>query len=193
MIKILLSLLLSLTISFAAESFKLNPEKVQVNWEAYKTLAKLGVKGTFNTVKLSTPTEARELSQVLNGVSVTIDTTSVNTQNPGRDETLKNMFFGKLSQQSIEAKIVKTTLSAENAHNGTIDVLIAMNGQELTIPMAFSLENSVINAKGTIDLFDFKAGDALASINKSCYDLHQGKTWNDVGISFTLHVEGASK
>ena len=68
-----------------------------------------------------------------------------------------------------------------------------VNGQELTIPMAFSLENSVINAKGTIDLFDFKAGDALASINKSCYDLHQGKTWNDVSISFTLHVEGASK
>ena len=99
MIKILLSLLLSLTISFAAESFKLNPEKVQVNWEAYKTLAKLGVKGTFNTVKLSTPTEARELSQVLNGVSVTIDTTSVNTQNPGRI-TSYNVCYTKLLRRA---------------------------------------------------------------------------------------------
>ena len=64
-----------------------------------------------------------------------------------------------------------------------------MNEKTLTIPMKYFYSEGKFDASGTIDLADFAASDALASINKSCFDLHKGKTWSDVSISFSTAVE----
>ncbi len=55
--------------------------------------------------------------------------------------------------------------------------------------MTYIYTKGHFQATGTIDLFDFAASDALASINKSCYDLHSGKTWSDVTIGFSTTIE----
>jgi hypothetical protein len=55
--------------------------------------------------------------------------------------------------------------------------------------MAYHYENGLFSAKGTIDHMDFTAGNPLASINKSCFDLHKGKTWSDVSIGFATTVK----
>ena len=68
-------------------------------------------------------------------------------------------------------------------------VEVMMNGKGLNVPMAYSYEKGLFTAKGVIDLGDFKALDALTSINRACYDLHDGKTWQDVNIGFILKVE----
>ena len=55
--------------------------------------------------------------------------------------------------------------------------------------MAYTYENGLFKAAGVIDLGDFGALNALTSINRACYDLHAGKTWQDVDIAFALKVE----
>jgi hypothetical protein len=55
--------------------------------------------------------------------------------------------------------------------------------------MKYSFSNGKLRAAGVIDLIDFKAENALTSINTACYDLHQGKTWSDVNIGFTMDVK----
>jgi hypothetical protein len=64
-----------------------------------------------------------------------------------------------------------------------------MNKITKKVPMKYSYSDSVFSAKGVIDVFDFSANKALSSINKACFDAHQGKTWNDVTIAFSTHIE----
>lgn len=191
--KVVLALILSFITAFAADSYKVVSDKVNVNWKAYKTFAKLGVKGSFDKVQLTAPEKAKNLTELLSGLSVVIETSSVNTNNPERDETLTKMFFGKLAHPTLKASVVSTEISKEKPNEGTVSVLIDINGHSIQVPMSFRVENGHISAVGNIDLFDFKAEAALASINKSCYDLHKGKTWNDVEIGFAFQVKHSDK
>jgi len=66
---------------------------------------------------------------------------------------------------------------------------ITMNSISLKIPMRYSVVNDKVSASGTIDLADFSMLKSLKSINKACYALHQGKTWQDVDISFEIKLK----
>jgi hypothetical protein len=66
-----------------------------------------------------------------------------------------------------------------------------MNGKTLLIPMKYRYIKGDFQAIGTIDLFDFEGNSALASINKSCFDLHKGKTWSDVNIAFRTTIKAS--
>ena len=61
-----------------------------------------------------------------------------------------------------------------------------MNGVTKTIPMKLDFDDDEIEAEGHIDLADFNMLPSLSSITKACYDLHKGKTWQDVEIKFEL-------
>jgi len=193
--KVLLSLLTLFSISHAATGCVLvQPADMNVTWKAYKTLGKIGVGGQFTSVKYTPATlEGKNFKELFVGSKVSIDTTKITTGNPSRDETLVKMFFQKLKATTIEGKI--TNIKKTDKHvkgkprTGMIDVVITMNEQTLTIPMQYYYSKGHFKATGTIDLFDFAASDALASINKSCYDLHKGKTWSDVTISFSTMIE----
>ena len=193
--KVLLSLLTLFSISHAATGCVLvQPADMNVTWKAYKTLGKIGVGGQFTSVKYTPAAlEGKNFKELFVGSKVSIDTTKITTGNPTRDETLVKMFFQKLKTTTIEAKIINIKKTDKHAkgkpRTGMIDVEIAMNEQTLIIPMMYTYEKGLFTAKGTIDLLDFRATDALASINKSCYDLHKGKTWSDVTIGFSTTIK----
>jgi len=188
--KTLLTFCMGLIITSQAQSYKIDTNStIQVQWSAYKTLGKLSVKGVFDGVKIAPKKEAKTLTALLDGVSASIDTSSVNTQNQERDKTLRDSFFDKLAQQTITAKIIEVTPSTTETDKGTLKVSIVMNSINKIIPMKYAMQNDALQAVGTIDLFDFNAKEALESINKSCYTLHEGKTWNDVEIAFELHID----
>lgn len=166
---------------------------MNVTWKAYKTFAKVGVEGAFTSVNyVSIAKEGKNFRELLVGSSVNIDTTKIDTGNPQRDDTLVKMFFKKLKTTSIKAKILSMKADKRikgKPHKGVLDVSITMNEKTLVIPMSYVYEKEIFVANGTIDLFDFSGKEALASINKSCYDLHKGKTWSDVSIGFTTHIK----
>jgi len=197
--KIILSLATLMTLTYATEVAKtgcvlVQPNSMQVNWKAYKTLGKIGVGGKFTSVTYTPHAlEGKNFKELFVGSKVSIDLSKIDTGNPGRDETLGKDFFSVLKGKTIEGEIVdiKKTDKHEKGkpRTGTVSVKITMNEKTLTIPMKYFYEEGKFDAKGSIDLMDFMAGDALASINKSCYDLHKGKTWSDVSIGFSTTVE----
>jgi len=146
-----------------------------LQWTAFKTPLKLGVKGTFDKMTFV------KGKNCLEGAEVLINKHSVNTKNLGRDKTLDSFFFSRL-KGDIKAKIVAVK-------EKTLDVAITLNGVTKTIPFFYTKKDGVIRAKGVIDLFDFSGSEALRSINKACFDKHQGKTWNDVELGFTINAQ----
>ena len=192
--KILLSLLTLFSISHAATGCLLvQSADMNVTWKAYKTFAKIGVGGQFTAVKY-TPIakEGKNFKALFVGSKVSIDATKIDTGNPSRDDTLVNMFFKKLKSTTIAAKIVDIKSDKHvrgKPRTGVMDTMITFNEKTLSIPMKFHYEKGHLTATGTIDLFDFAAREPLATINKSCYDLHSGKTWNDVTIGFSTTIE----
>jgi len=167
--------------------------KVTVAWMAYKTPAKKGVSGAFDNVKYTAvAAEGKNFREILVGSSVSIDTSSVNSKHKGRDAKLVKFFFEQMSSKNIDAKILDIKADKKikgKPRTGVVTLDITMNGITKTTPMTYSFADSVFSAKGVIDIFDFSANKALASINKACFDAHQGKTWSDVTIAFTTHIE----
>ncbi len=156
---------------------------VTVDWTAFKTPLKKGVKGTFRSVVYRGKMSAENLSKLLAGSQVSIDANNVDSGNPGRDAKLAKFFFGKMAGRALEAKIAGID---ETRH--IVSVEISMNGRHLVVPMRYTYENGTFNAAGVLDLADFGALDALKSINKACYALHQGKTWQDVEVGFGVRI-----
>ena len=167
---------------------------MNVTWKAYKTLAKLGVAGQFTGVSYTAnKKEGKNFKELLVGSKVSIDLNKIDTKNEGRDKTLVKEFFGKLNGKTIDGVIVSIKAdkkeNGKRVYHGMVDVNITMNNKTLLIPMKYNYEKENFKAKGTIDLFDFSANNALSSINKSCFDLHKGKTWNDVSIEFSTNIK----
>jgi len=167
--------------------------KVSVDWKAYKTASKIGVGGVFDDVKYTAiAKEGKNFRSILVGSSVTIDTSSVNSKNEGRDVKLVKFFFEKMAGKNIDARI--TNIKADKKlkdkpRTGIVTLDVKMNNIKKTVPMRYSFSDGVFSAKGVIDILDFSASKALSSINKACYDLHKGKTWSDVSIGFTTKIE----
>jgi hypothetical protein len=166
---------------------------VEVSWTGYKTQKKVGVGGVFDSVVYTPVAKSGEnFRSILVGSSVVIDTSSVNSKHEDRDGKLAKFFFGMMSEKNINAKIVdiKADKRVKDApRTGVVSVEIEMNGVKKTVPMTYSFSDDIFEAKGTIDILDFSAGDALSSINKACFDLHEGKTWSEAGIAFKTKIE----
>lgn len=181
--KIAWTLLAAATLVMADCSYTKSGD-VAVNWTAFKTPMKAGVNGTFRSVVYKGAEQGASLIQLLKGAKVMIQTNNVDSGNGGRDAKLVQFFFNQMDGQMLEARVLDMDEAAK-----IVLVEVLMNGKGLNVPMAYTFENGVFTAKGVIDLGDFKALDALASINRACYDLHAGKTWQDVNIGFSLAVK----
>ena len=166
------------TVSFAECTY--HSENAKVTWTAFKTYAKAGVGGTFERT-VHTPKTGRSVEEFLSGSRISIAAASVNTGNAGRDATLVSSFFNIQKISAIDAVIV-------SAKEGKALVEITMNDIRKTIPMRYNLVETKIIGKGVIDLADFAMLPSLGAINKACYDLHEGKTWQDVEIGFEIPI-----
>jgi polyisoprenoid-binding protein YceI len=178
--KKILLLLLSATAIFASQC-NYDLKELKVDWKAYKTPLKIGVGGTFDNVDI-TATDKSSTKAFLQSATLTIHTASINSKNAGRDAKLVHYFFEKQNVKAITIKV----LSVEKK---IIKLAVTMNGITKTVPMKLDLEKDEAEAEGYIDLADFKMLPSLQSINKACYDLHQGKTWQDVEIEFELKTK----
>jgi len=186
--KIALSLILAFGLAQANCSFS-QPTEIDVTWKAFKTPLKKGVSGHFKTVNFTSDVKsAKALNTLLAGSMVNIDVASVDSKNPGRDVKLLNAFFKKMAGPNIKAKIISLKRDKDVRKSGIVITSVTMNGVTKTVPMRYAFSNGVLSANGVVDLIDFNATPALQSINKACFDLHQGKTWSDVNIGFTMKI-----
>ncbi|RUM46209.1 MAG: hypothetical protein DSY46_00340 [Hydrogenimonas sp.] len=168
------------TALFAGEC-RYSVKDIGVAWSAYKTPLRVAVGGTFHGIKLQARPD-QTVDALLEGAHVTIDTATIYSKNRARDAKLVKFFFDVQGVKTISAEI-------KSLHKDIADVEIEMNGISKTIPMKLVREENRIEAEGYLDLGDFEMLPALQSINKACYDLHKGKTWQDIKITFEIETK----
>lgn len=161
-------------------------DSTMVGWTAYKTSEKLPVKGVFKDFQLENINEEGETpTDILNGASIVISTASVFSQDSTRDFKLRTFFFEKLTGD------IKGTLSFEEDNSY---LTVNLNDVEKKFPVSYEISNNILTIESTIQLADFNALKALASLHEVCKDLHKGadgvsKTWEEVGINGRVFFE----
>ena len=168
--------------------FSIEPKTITVNWTGYKTTDKVAVKGQFKEIEIATIKESETAFDALNGAAFTIPISSLFTDEPERDSKLKTLFFGVMDNTLS----LSGTLHLEENGVGNIDLL--MNGVNNKIPITYIVSGQLVELEGVMNLDDWNGQDALASINKACFDLHKGpdgisKTWNEVAISAAVYLK----
>lgn len=189
--KLLLVSLLASSLLLQAECTIKRSSDIKIDFTAYKTPLKIGVGGTFNSVNVKKDiVEGSDIASLVKDAALEIDTKSVNSNNGTRDAKLVSFFFDKMVSTTIKAKVISTSGDDLNGH---VVVNVSMNGVNREVPMSYIVKDKKFVASGVIDLADFNALDALSSINKACFDLHKGKTWQDVSLSFSFDLTKVCK
>lgn len=176
-----LTLIAALFIASSAEAtcqFIANNDATVISWTAFKTPKKVGVNGKFDKFDLKV-TDVSSIEKALSTASFTIDSKSVNTTNPGRDNTIVTNFFTKGGQAVTISGKVKSIKGAAAV------LALTLNGVTKDVPMAVVTKDNKVTLNGKIDVLDFALNDHFNALHKACKGLHEGKTWTDVEISVT--------
>lgn len=168
--------------------YTINEGSIKVNWVAYKFTEKTPVEGTFDEVKITGLTTLNDLEKLINGLSFEIPVNSLNSNNPERDEKIKNTFFGALK----ETPVLKGYVVSVDGDDLVLS--LSMNGITKDVMGKKTYKNGIFSFTAKLDLNIFGAGGAVASLNKLCYDLHIGadgisKLWDEVEIRFQCAVK----
>jgi len=169
--------------SEATEMFSLVQDSTKVSFTAYKTTDKVPVGGMFKKINFTKTNSGATAMEALNGTEFSIPVSSLFTNDPTgtRDPKLLEFFFGVLKDNELISGVFKV-----DGDQGSIDV--TLNGETQNIPLAYEMNgDDKITFTGTMDLANWNAMDAVASINKACEILHTGKdgvskTWSEVAV-----------
>ena len=168
----------------APESYTLVKDSTKVSFTAYKTSEKLPVGGKFMKINIKDSKNGATALETLNGTEFGIPVSSLLTNDATgtRDPKLLEFFFGAMQDTEIISGVFKT----DSDNKCSIDV--TMNGETSNIPLEYTItDETSITFNGTLNLEDWNALEAVASINKACKELHTGtdgvtKTWSDVAV-----------
>lgn len=155
-------------------------DSTKVTWTAYKTSEKVAVGGSFTQISVENVRTGTTPQEILDGAKFSIPVSSLFTNNEERDGKLLKSFFGVLKNSEL--------ISGEiHFVEGQPKLTLTLNGVTKDVTATGSFENNLYTFDGVINLEDFGAQDAVASLNKICGDLHKGadgvsKTWSEVAI-----------
>ena len=166
-------------------TYSLIQDSSSVNWTAFKTNARVGVKGHFDVFKVWLPKSVKSTTEALVGTAFDIGTKSVNTGDLVRDPKLVKFFFDTLTDGHIIKGEIVSADGNGNEGNGLIKLMF--NGVTKEIVYTYQIKNNKIYLKTGINLDEWDGSDAVKSLNTACYELHTGedgvsKLWPDIEI-----------
>lgn len=165
-------------------AFSLKKAANEINFTAYKFTEKKGVGGQFRQVKITSGGAGNTIKEAINNAEFSIPISSLFTKDSSRDYKIQKFFFGVMSS----TKLLSGKLMIENDSIGS--ATIKMNGISEKVPFKYTIVENTFALSATMDISNWNALDALASLNKVCEALHTGsdgisKTWSDVALSIT--------
>lgn len=169
-------------------SVSYSPEGSTLNWTAFKTPKKVGVKGQFNVLKIISSKSA-SIDELLSKATFEVDTKSISTNDKARDAKIFQFFFKSMTKGSlINGKVLKVG-------PGSVDVEFSLNGATkiITLTKAYDETNNTVTLNGEMNVLDFDLKENLASLTKACHTLHEGVTWPDVKIELIASVPKTCK
>lgn len=165
-------------------AFNVSNADTDIKFTAYKTTDKIGVGGAFKKIDITNGGEGNTLKEAINDTEFSIPVSSLATMDSSRDYKIKKFFFGIMDN----TKLLSGKLQLVDDANGIAN--ITMNGETRPVPFVYTIQRNEFNMKATIDINNWNASKALASLNKVCEDLHKGadgvsKTWSEVDLNIT--------
>lgn len=163
-------------------TYSIDSKNSSVQWTAFKTTAKVPVKGTFKEVNILKSTEGSSASDALEGLEFEIPVSSIFSKDTIRDGKLNKFFFNVMENTLY----LKGGFKIEGEDKGSIS--LTMNGLTKDLPFDYEMRQDTIVINATMDLNNWQAQAAIASINQACLELHKGpdgvsKTWDEVLIN----------
>ena len=158
--------------------YRIISDSTVVSFKAYKTTDKKPVGGTFTKINLAGNTSGNTPTEALNGLEFSIPVSSLFTNDATgtRDPKILEFFFGMMDN----TEFIKGVFAIDATNKCTVDLTI--NGVKASLPLDYVIVDKHISLTGTLNLENWNALDALASLNKACKVLHTGadgvsKTW----------------
>lgn len=167
--------------------YSYNKEMTVLEWTAFKFTEKKGVTGTFNEINISGIERSDDPKKLIESLSFTIPTATVETQNEERNGKIVKLFFGTIGTQEIKGKVKSLS------DNGKATILIEMNSMKQDVVGDYTLEGGKFSFSATIDVMKWNGGEGITALNTACKDLHTGtdgksKLWSEVELSFTTEL-----
>ncbi|GAB7257177.1 YceI family protein [Polaribacter sp. OB-PA-B3] len=164
--------------------FSLKKAESEINFTAYKFTEKTPVGGQFRQVDIISGGSGETIKEAINNTEFSIPVSSIFTKDSSRDYKIQKFFFGVMS----DTKLLSGKLNIENDSIGA--ATIKMNGVSKKVPFKYTIVNNTFAMSGKMDVSNWNALDALASLNKVCEALHTGsdgisKTWSEVALNIT--------
>lgn len=167
-----------------------------VGWTAFKTMAKVGVKGKFPEIKISGAVPSEEISALLSNVTIDIPVAGTITGDPARDKKIVEFFFGEMADTDNITGVVKSTEGTNT--RGFCMLALTLNGVEKEVKMRYNVTGTFLKMEGILNLDDFNSQDAVANLNKNCNEKHTGedgvsKLWSEVELRFDTQLKKECK
>lgn len=170
--------------------------KTTVGWTAFKTMAKVGVKGSFPDIKITGATASESVATLLENVAIEIPVAGTITGDPARDKKIVEFFFGEMADTEMITGVVK---SAEGTNTrGFCMLAVTLNGVEAEVKMRYNVTGNFLKMEGILNLDDHKAAAAVTNLNKNCDAKHTGddgvsKLWSEVELRFDTQLKKTCK
>lgn len=163
-------------------TYTYNEGATTISWTAYKTSEKVPVGGGFNSYVVEAVSGTNALD-VVKSMSFSIETNSVETNNPDRNTKIAEHFFKSINTEKITGKV------KDLSGDGSAVVTITMNGVDFDTKGDYTLEGENFSFKAVIDVSSWNGMSGIEALNTVCKDLHTGedgvsKLWSEVEISF---------
>ena len=155
-----------------------------ISFTAYKTTEKVPVVGEFKKVKIITGGEGNTVKEAINGTAFSVPISSLATKDASRDLKIKTYFFEKM----VGTDALTGYFQINDDTSGVVK--LTMNDVAKDVPFTYTIVDKTFTMQATIDINDWNASAALASLNKVCEVLHTGadgvsKTWSEVALNIT--------
>jgi len=163
--------------------FSLKTATNDIGWTAYKTTEKIPVNGEFRKVNITANGDGNTIKEAINKTEFAIPVSSIFTKDSSRDYKIRKFFFSFMDTNLLSGKL-------EIATDSTGIATIKMNGITDKVPFKYLINDNVFSMKSTLDINNWNAKAAIASLNKVCEELHKGadgvsKTWDEVTLNIT--------
>ena len=158
-----------------------------LEWTAFKFTEKTPVKGTFNEIKIEGMESSDDPKKLIESLTFTIETSSVETQNEERNGKIVKLFFGTIATPQITGKVKSL------GEDGKATIEIKMNNLSQDVQGSYTLIDGKFAFNATIDVMKWNGGNGIKELNTACKDLHTGadgvsKLWSEVDLSFTTEL-----
>lgn len=166
--------------------YSYNEGATTFEWTAFKTNDKVGVKGGFNEITVESEGSDDPIA-VLESITFSMKTSSVETNDEGRNGKVAKFFFETINTPTIEGRIKSI------GKDGKAIISVTMNGMNADVKGDYTLNDGDFSFTSTIDVSLWNALEGIKALNTECNDLHKGKDgvsklWSEVALSFTTSL-----